>query len=169
MKSRALLFATLIASSAAMAADFQLNGGSVHFTAPSDWPVIMQMSEGNPQVVAFSVKDPAAAGTDESSRVTVTSKTISDGAAFQALVNGALDKAKQQQSYEQDKDDSDGSSLRYYAAEGKTRYHYHEHFYFRNGFGVQLRCARPVLDKTSKEWVAGFEKGCEEIAASLAK
>lgn len=170
MKSRALLFATLVASAtAAASADFQLNGGSVHFTAPSDWPVIMQMSEGNPQVVAFSVKDPAAAGTDETSRVTVTSKKLNDGAAFQSLVNGALDKAKQQQGYEQDKDSTDTSSLRYYAAEGKTRYHYTEHFYFKNSLGVQLRCARPVLEKTSKEWVAGFEKGCEEIAASLAK
>ncbi len=170
MKSRALLFATLIASAtAAASADFQLNGGSVHFSAPSDWPVIMQMSEGNPQVIAFQVKDRATEGTEESSRVTVTSKKIGDGSAFQAMVNGALDKAKQQQGYEQDKESADSSSLRYYAAEGKTRYHYREHFYFKNGLGVQLRCARPILDKTSKEWVADFEKGCDEIAASLAK
>lgn len=170
MKSRALILATLIAISApAMAADFQLNGGSVHFSAPGEWPVIMQMSEGNPQVVAFSVKDPAAAGTDETSRVTVTSKKIADGPAFQAMVNGALEKAKQQQDFSSDKDNADSSSLRYSAAEGKTHYHYREHFYFKNGLGVQLRCARPMLDKTSKEWVADFEKGCDEIAASLAK
>jgi hypothetical protein len=130
----------------------------------------MQMSEGNPQVVAFSVKDPAAAGTDESSRVTVTSKKLADGAAFQAMVSGAQEKARQQQDFNADKekDNADSSSLRYSAAEGKTRYHYREHFFFKNGLGVQLRCARPLLDKTSREWVASFEKGCDEIAASLA-
>lgn len=170
MKSRSLLVAALVASAtAAASADFDLNGGSVHFRAPADWPVIMQVSEGNPQVIAFQVKDPATEGTEEGSRVTVTSKKLGDGNAFQSMVNGALEKAKQQTGFEQDKDNTDSSSLRYYAAESKTRYHYREHFYYKNGLGVQLRCARPVLDKTSKEWVATFEKGCDEIAASLAK
>lgn len=151
------------------AADYQLNGGIVRFSAPADWAVAMQMSEGNPQVVAFAVRDPAAEGTDEGPRVSVTSRRLDDAAAFQALVNGALDKARQQSGYEQDKDNADSASLRYYASEGKARYHYREHFYYKAGIGVQLRCTRPVLDKTSPQWTADFEKGCDQIAASLAK
>ena len=159
----------LTCSLAAVGANFDLNGGSVHFSAPSEWPVIMQMTEGNPQVVAFQVKDPAAEGTDESSRVSVTSRKLSDAAAFQGMVGAAMDKAKQQTGYEQDKDNADAGSLRYFGTEGKTRYHYREHFYFKNGVGIALRCARPVLDKTSKAWIDGFEKGCDEISSSLAR
>jgi len=171
MSSSRFLAAALLAtvSFAATAADFNLNGGSVHFTAPSDWPVIMQMTEGNPQVVAFQVKDPAAEGTDESSRVSVTSRKLDDAVAYQAMVRTASDKAKQQTGYEQDKDTGDVGSLRYTATEGKARYHYREHFYFHEGVGISLRCARPMLDKTSKSWVADFEKGCDQIAESLAK
>ena len=81
--------------------------------------------------------------------MSVTSRRLDDAAAFQALVNGALDKARQQSGYEQDKDNADSASLRFYASEGKARYHYREHFYYKAGIGVQLRCTRPVLDKTS--------------------
>jgi hypothetical protein len=171
MSPSRLLAAALLASLsfAAAAAEFDLNGGSVHFSAPSDWPVIMQMTEGNPQVVAFQVKDPAAEGTEESSRVSVTSRKLEDAVAYQAMVRTATDKAKQQTGYEQDKDAGDASSLRYTATEGKARYHYREHFYFRDGVGISLRCARPMLDKTSRSWVADFEKGCDQIAGSLAK
>ena len=44
----------------------------------ADWAVAMQMSEGNPQVVAFAVRDPAAEGTDEGPRVSVTSRRLDD-------------------------------------------------------------------------------------------
>ncbi len=167
--SLGLSLGLLLLAAGAQAADFDLNSGAVHFSAPSEWPVIMQMTEGNPQVVAFQVKDPAAEGTEESSRVSVTSRKLADSQAFQSMVNGALEKAKQQTGYEQDKDASDTSSLRYYGTEGKARYHYREQFWFKNGIGVALRCARPVLDKTSKTWVANFEAGCDAISASLAK
>lgn len=167
---RSLFFLALAgAALPAAATDYQLNGGIVRFSAPTEWAVAMQMSEGNPQVVAFAVKDPAAEGTDEGPRVSVTSRKLDDASAFQTLVNGALDKARQQTGFEQDKDNTDSGSLRYYASEGKARYHYREHFFFKSGVGVQVRCARPVLDKTSKQWTADFEKGCDQIAASLAK
>jgi hypothetical protein len=168
LSARLSLCLVLLAASAA-AADFDLEGGAVHFAAPGDWPVIMQMTEGNPQVVAFQVKDPAAEGTEESSRVTVTARKLADGAAFQEMVNGALEKARQQTGYEQDQAGGDSSTLRYFATEGKARYHYREQFYFKHGAGVILRCARPVLDKTSPAWTAAFEKGCDGIAASLAQ
>ena len=168
MSSRWLLCLVFLAATAG-AAEFDLNAGAVHFSAPGDWPVIMQMTEGNPQVVAFQVKDPAAEGTEESSRVSVTSRKLNDAQGFQAMVNGALEKAKQQTGYEQDKAAGDGNALRYFASEGKARYHYREQFYFKNGIGVTLRCARPVLDKTSPAWTAAFESGCDAIASSLAR
>ena len=67
--------------------EFSLNEGIVKFTAPPAWPVIMQKTEGNPQAVAFQVKDPADEGTGEATRVTVSTKLLDDTSNFQALVN----------------------------------------------------------------------------------
>lgn len=169
MLARITSFALLCASAgAAHAADFTLNNGVVAFSAPSDWPVIMQMTEGNPQVVAFQVKDPADAGTGEASRVTVTTRKLDDAQAFQEFVNTSIEKAKQTPGYEHTSG-GDGSSLRYSGLNVKTRYEYRETYYYRNGIGVQLRCMHPVLKGTTSAWLAAFDKGCDEVAASLGK
>jgi hypothetical protein len=162
----ALLLAGL--SAAAGAADYTLNDGAVAFSAPGDWPVIMQMSEGSPQVIAFQVKDPADTGTGEATRVTVTTRKLDDAQAFQAFVNQSLDKAKQTPGYESETG-PDGSSLRYSGLNQKTRYKYRESYFYKNGISVQLRCVHPVLKGTSPAWVAAFDQGCDQIAASLQK
>ncbi|HSX60005.1 MAG TPA: hypothetical protein VLF18_07395 [Tahibacter sp.] len=165
----ALLAALLTAaSSAAGAADYTLNDGAIAFSAPSDWPVIMQMSEGNPQVVAFQVKDPADSGTGEATRVTVTTRKLDDAQAFQSFVNQALEKARQTPGYESETG-SDGGSLRYSGLNQKTRYKYRESYFYKNGIAVQLRCVHPVLKGTSPAWVAAYAQGCDQIAASLQK
>jgi hypothetical protein len=163
-----LIAALCAAAGAAQAANFTLNDGAVGFSAPSDWPVIMQMSEGSPQVVAFQVKDPADEGTGESSRVTVTTRKLADAQAFQEFVNTSLEKAKQTPGYEHTAG-GDASSLRYSGMVAKTRYQYRENYFYRNGVGVQLRCVHPTLKATTQAWLAAFDKGCDEIAASLGK
>ena len=168
MLARIILALTCAAAGAAHAADFKLNDGIIAFSAPSDWPVIMQMTEGSPQVVAFQVKDPADAGTGEASRVTVTTRKLADAQAFQDFVNAALEKAKQTPGYEHQQG-GDGSSLRYFGMNVKTRYQYRESYFYRNGVGVQLRCMHPVLKGTTQAWLAAFDKGCDDIAASLGK
>jgi hypothetical protein len=150
------------------AADYSLNQGAISFSAPQDWPVIMQMSEGNPQVIAFQVKDPADTGTGEATRVTVTTRKLDNAQAFQAFVNAGLDKARQTPGYESEKG-ADGGSLRYTGLNAKTRYSFRENYFYRNGIAVQLRCVHPLLKATSPAWVAAFSQGCDQIAASLQK
>jgi hypothetical protein len=167
MLARITLALVCAVAGAAHAAEFKLNDGTIAFSAPSDWPVIMQMTEGNPQVVAFQVKDPADTGTGEASRVTVTTRRLDDAQAFQEFVNTSIEKAKQAPGYEHEA--GDGSSLRYSGLNVKTRYQYRENYFYRNGVGVQLRCMHPVLKGTSPGWLSAFDKGCDEIAATLAK
>jgi hypothetical protein len=157
-----------VCAGAAHAADFKLNDGVIGFSAPADWPVIMQMTEGSPQVVAFQVKDPADAGTGEASRVTVTTRKLDDAQAFQEFVNTSIEKAKQTPGYEHESG-GDGSSLRYSGLNVKTRYQYRENYFYRNGVGVQLRCMHPILKGTTPAWLAAFDQGCDQIVATLAK
>lgn len=155
-------------SATAAAADYTLNDGAIAFSAPADWPVIMQMSEGSPQVLAFQVKDPADSGTGEATRVSVTTRKLDDAQAFQAFVGQALDKARQTPGYESEAG-ADGSSLRYSGLNQKTRYKYRESYFYKNGIAVQLRCVHPVLKGTAPAWIAAFDQGCDQIAASLQK
>ena len=162
-------FPALLLGTAAAAADapgeFSLNSGLVKFTAPSAWPVIMQKTEGNPQVVAFQIKDPADAGTDEASRVTVSTKQLDDTGSFQALVNVEVNKGKQMPDYEK-RDSGDPTVLRFLARNGKTRYEYRDTWYLNGHVMVHVRCARPLLEKTTAQWTADYEKGCAEVMQS---
>jgi len=147
--------------------EYSLNQGFVKFSAPPQWPVIMQKTEGTPQFIALQVKDPADEGTGEASVVRVETKLLDDSANFQATVNVGLDKAKQMPAYEQHTEGVDPSTLRYYATNGKTRYEYRETWYLNGHVAVHVRCARPVLAKTSAQWTTEYEKGCQQIIASL--
>jgi hypothetical protein len=149
------------------AGEFTLDQGFVKFNAPPDWPVIMQKTEGNPQFVAFQVKDPADTGSGEATRVTVDTKLLDDSANFQSMVNVGLDKAKQTPGYEQRTDGIDASALRYFALNGKTRYEYRETWYLNGHVMVHARCARPMLATTTAQWTAEYEKGCAQIMQSL--
>lgn len=162
------LLLTGAAAGAVSAADYSLNDGIVKFSAPDSWPVIMQMTEGSPQVVAFQVKDPADSGTDEATRVSVTTRKLEDAQAFQSFVSSSMEKARQTPGYESE-NGSDGGSLRYSGLNGKTRYKFRESYYFQNSVAVQLRCVRPVLKSTSAAWIASFDQGCDQIAQSLQK
>jgi hypothetical protein len=149
------------------AGDYSLDQGFVHFSAPPQWPVIMQKTEGNPQFIALQVKDPADTDTGEATRVTVDTKLLDDSSNFQAMVNLGVEKAKQSPGYEQRTEGVDASTLRYYAMNGKTRYEYRETWYLNGHVMVHVRCARPMLEKTTAQWTAEYEKGCQQIIASL--
>ena len=169
LKSRFASFAVALALSAGAAAEtpgeFTLNQGIVKFSAPPAWPVIMQKSEGNPQAIAFQVKDPADEGTGEATRVTVSTKLLDDPSNFQALVNAEVDKGKQMPGYEKS-DSGDPTVLRFFARNGKTRYEYRDTWYLNGHIFVHVRCARPMLEKTTAQWTADYEKGCQQIMAS---
>ena len=147
-------------------AEFSLDQGFVKFSAPSAWPVIMQKTEGDPQVIAFQVKDPADEGSGEATRVSVTTKVLDDSSNFQAMVNRDVDKAKQMADYEKRNDGVDASVLRYFARNGKQRYEYRETWYLNGHVIVHVRCARPMLEKTAAQWTTDYEKGCTEIMTS---
>lgn len=147
--------------------DYSLDQGFVKFSAPPSWPVIMQKNEGNPQFVAFQVKDPADTDTGEATRITVETKLLDDSSNFQSQVNVAVDKAKQSPGYEQRTEGVDPSVLRYFALNGKTRYEYRETWYLNGHVIVHARCARPMLAATTPQWTAEYEKGCAQIMTSL--
>jgi hypothetical protein len=146
---------------------YTLDQGFVRFSAPPSWPVMMQKTDGNPQFIAFQVKDPADTGTGEASRVTVDAKLLDNSDNFQPLVNAGMDKAKQLPGYEQRTDGVDPSVLRYLAMNGKTRYEYRETWYLTGHVVVHVRCARPMLAATTAQWTAEYEKGCAQIMQSL--
>lgn len=147
--------------------NFSLDEDYIKFTAPPAWPVILQKTEGNPQFIAFQVKDPADAGTGEATRVSVETKLLDNSSNFQAMVNVGMDKARQMTGYEQHTEGVDPSVLRYYALNGKTRYEYRETWYLNGHVVVHVRCARPMLAATTPQWTADYEKGCSEIMQSL--
>jgi hypothetical protein len=168
--SRFVILATgallAVAAVAETPGEYSLNSGLVKFVAPVAWPVIMQKTEGNPQAIAFQVKDPAEEGSGETTRVSVNTKLLDDPSNFQMLVNADVYKSKQMPDYEKRDDGVDASVLRFFAREGKTRYEFRETWYLNRHILVHIRCVRPMLEKTTAQWVADYEKGCAEIMAS---
>lgn len=163
------LFAGLLLAAGAAAetpGEYSLNDGAIKFNAPAAWPVIMQKTEGNPQVVAFQVKDPADEGSGEATRVTVNTKLLDDSASFKAQVDADVNKGKQMPEYEKRDDGVDASVLRYFARNGKTRYEYRETWYLNGRLMIHVRCARPMLEKTTAQWAAEYEKGCAQVLQS---
>jgi len=146
--------------------EFSLYQGIVKFNAPAAWPVILEKTEGTPQFVAFQVKDPADTGSGEATRVTVNTKLLDDSIAFQALVNIEVDKARQMPEFEKREDGVEASVLRYFARNGKARYEYRETWYLNGHLMVHVRCARPMLENTTAQWTADYEKGCAQVMQS---
>ncbi|MGH8042567.1 MAG: hypothetical protein ACREPN_11035 [Rudaea sp.] len=163
-------FSLLLVAGAALAqtpGEYSLDAGFIKFSAPPAWPVIMQKNEGDPQFVAFQVKDPADSGSGEATRVTVETRLLNNSSNFQALVNRDVDKAKQMPDYQQHMDGIDASVLRYSARNGNTPYEYRETWYLNGHLIVHVRCARPLLAKTAPQWTTDYNAGCAQIMQSL--
>src|SRR5579883_1264106 len=165
-----LLIASIAASAAAQTpknpepgTHYALYEGAVKFSAPSDWPPIMQKTEGTPQFVAFQVRNPADQGSGEVSQASVEAKLLNDASTFPALVNAGTDKAKQMPGYEARGDSVGANALHYIALDGKQRYEYREAWYLDLKIFIHIRCARPLLTETSTAWTAAFESGCAQL------
>ncbi|MBN8888601.1 MAG: hypothetical protein J0I77_23005 [Rudaea sp.] len=141
---------------------YSLYQGAVKFSAPSNWPAIMQKTEGTPQFVAFQVRDPADQGSGEASQVSVEAKVLNDASTFPALVNAGSDKAKQMPGYEARSGDG-ANVLHYLALNGKQRYEYRETWYLDSKILIHVRCARPLLAATTAEWTAAYDAGCAQV------
>ena len=164
------LFAALTAASAFAAeskTSYTLYENIVKFKAPSDWTVIMEKKNGNPQFMAFQVRDPADPENNEIAQVTVNAKLMHDSTFFQQQVDAATDKAKSLPGFEQVTEGVDPTVMRYYAMNGKTRYEYRDTFYLTNHLLLHIRCARPMLPDTTREWTDAYNKGCAELMQSL--
>ena len=147
--------------------DYTLYEHIVKFKAPADWPVIMEKKDGNPQFIAFQIKDPADPKSEELAQLTVSAKLLHDSSFFQQQVDAATDKAKQLPGFEVVTEGVDPSVFRYYAMNGKSRYEYRETFYLMSHLLLHVRCSRPLLAATTPAWTDAYNKSCAEIMASL--
>lgn len=160
------LFVLLLGAANAAAADYSLFENIVKFSAPSDWPVLMEKKNGNPQFIAFQIKDPADPENNDIAQVTVNAKLMHDSSFFQQQVDAATDKAHQLPGFELAKA-SDPNVFRYYAINGKTRYEYRETFYLVSHLLLHVRCVRPMLAATTQAWSDQYDKDCADIMQSL--
>lgn len=146
---------------------YSLFEGIVRFSAPAQWPVILEKKEGVPQFIAFQIKDPAAEGSGESSEVWVDAKLLNDATTSQALVNAATDRAKKTPGFEAAKDNEANGALHYTALNGKQRYEYRETWQLAATILAHVRCTRPLLAATSAAWTTDYDAGCNTVMQSL--
>jgi hypothetical protein len=168
MKIRPLVFSALCAACAAPliahAADYSLDDGQVHFSAPDAWTALMEKHDGEPQFVALRINEPGAQP-DTLARITVTTQHARDAQAFQQFVNGNVAKARRLTEYHSNDAHPIPSGRRYTATENKQKTDYTEYYYYRDGIAIQVRCVRPEAAPAS--WAATFDAGCSAIAKAV--
>jgi hypothetical protein len=169
MNMRPLFFFALCVFGAAPqiahAADYSLDDGQVHFSAPDAWMPIMEKHDGEPQFIALRVAEPDAPP-DTLARITVTTQHADDAHAFQQFVNANVAKARRLTEYRSNDSHPLPSGRRYTATENKQKKAYTELYYFRDGIAIQVRCVRP--DAAPATWAATFDAGCSAIAKAVA-
>ena len=170
MKALALPFAFVSLAALAQAkTDYALNAGQVHFHVPPDWTAIMEKADGDPQAVIFQVPDPATQGTEDTASVTIKTRALKSGDDFQSFVTDAFERAKGQGGYENDSTNKESSVHRYFVTRNKVRYLVRDSYQMNGNIGIEVRCQRPVLDATPKEWNDRFDASCASVVASLKK
>jgi hypothetical protein len=168
MKALALPLAIVSCALFAQAkTDYELNAGQVHFRVPPDWTAIMEKSDGDPQAVIFQVPDAAAQGTEDTASVTVKTRSLKASTDFSAFVTDEFERAKGQAGYEADSSNKDSSVHRYYVMRNKTRYLVHDTYQLTGNVAVEVRCQRPLIDATPKDWSDHFDSACLGVVASL--
>lgn len=156
--------ALCVAPLLAHAADYSLDDGQVHFSAPDAWTSLMEKHDGDPQFLALQVREPGAAP-DTLARITVTTQHVSDAQAFQQFVNAGIAKSRHLPDYRADDAHPVPSGRRYTAQENKQKTAYLEYYYYRNGLAIQVRCIRP--DAAAAQWASTFDAGCSAIAKGV--
>jgi hypothetical protein len=157
---------TVLMASTVHATDVSMAGGSVNFHTPDGWVDILD-TQSDPEVHVFQVPDPSATGKVSLARVTVTVKQVADVSAFQQYMGDASAKALTLPGYKAAAVVPGPNSFVYTAQESGVPYSYSEHYWFKNGYAISLRCLRPTQSEAGAEWKAAFEKGCDSIAATL--
>ena len=161
-----IAFATALLAGGAHAADVSMADGSVHFSTPDNWLGIME-TQGDPEARVFQVPDPSPTGKNSLARVTVTVKQVADVNGFNQYRSEATAKAMALPSYKAAAVPPSPNSNIYTAQENATGFNYTEHYWFKNGHAIQLRCVRPSQTEAGADWKAAFDKGCDAIAAQL--
>lgn len=167
---KALPFVLLLCAAAAGAQttnDFALNDGKIRFSVPGTWTAIMEKSDGNPQAIVFQVPDPATQGTEDAATITVKTRQLKSPDDFAEAVQNELSLSKAQTGYESQPAGADSSVHRYFVLRGKTRYEVRDRFVMIGTIAAQVRCQRPLLDATSRDWSAAWDSGCSRISASV--
>lgn len=169
MKSRSMLSGVILLAAgfalSAHAADYSLDNGTVHFSAPDAWTALMEKHDGEPQFIALRVNEPDAPET--LARITVTTQHANDAQAFQQFVKASVAKARRLTEYRSNDSQPIPSGRRYTATENKQKTDYTEYYYYRDGVAIQVRCVRPEAAQAS--WAATFDAGCHAIAKAVAQ
>ena len=161
----ALLCASALAITPAFAADYSLANGTVRFSAPDAWPVLMEKQDGARQFVALQVKDPS--NHQALARITVTTERVDGVQGFQAFLNSGTERARKLPGYAAVNNPGSTSSLRYTATENHEKNAYDEHYAFRSNLAIQVRCIRPA--SAPADWRNTFDAGCQSIVTAVEK
>jgi len=148
------------------ATEVSMADGSVHFSTPDNWLGIME-TEGDPEARVFQVPDPSPTGKNSLARVTVTVKRVDDVNGFNQYRSEATAKAMTLPGYKAAAVPPSPNSNVYTAQENAAGFSYTEHYWFKNGHAIQLRCVRPSQTQAGAAWKAEFDKGCDALAAQL--
>jgi hypothetical protein len=162
----AIVFASALLAGSAHATEVSMADGSVNFSAPDNWLGIME-TQGDPEARVFQVPDPSPTGKNSLARVTVTVKLADDINGFNQYRSEATAKAMALPGYKAAAVPPEPNSNVYTAQENATDFSYTEHYWFKNGHAIQLRCVRPSQTQAGAAWKAAFDKGCDAIAARL--
>jgi hypothetical protein len=160
------LATTLLLAGRVHATDVSMAGGSVSFSTPDSWLDIMD-TQGESEVRVFQVPDPSPTGKNSLARVTVTVTQAADVSGFNQFKADATAKAIALPGYKIDPVAPQPNSNLYTAQENGAEFSYIEHYWFKNGHAIQLRCMRPSQTQAGNAWKAEFDKGCDAIAARL--
>jgi hypothetical protein len=158
--------ATVLLAGTVHATEVSMADGSVHFSTPDNWLGIME-TQGDPEARVFQVPDPSPTGKNSLARVTVTVKQVADVNGFNQYRSEATAKAMTLPGYKAAAVPPSPNSNVYTAQENATGFSYTEHYWFKNGHAIQLRCVRPSQTQAGAAWMAEFDKGCDAVAAQL--
>lgn len=162
-----LLLAAAFATSAS-AAEYSLNQGTVHFSVPGDWTVMISKTSGDPQLYAFQVPNPHAEGT--LTRVTISTHQVANRAAFDTLLNNAKNTAGNMPNYKNEASPSTSpTTLRYSAEQDGEAMRYRQSFHFQPDLAVEIRCVSPRNNPAPASWKRTYARACDAIAAQLAQ
>ncbi|MEO6798603.1 MAG: hypothetical protein ABI178_01500 [Rhodanobacter sp.] len=159
-------FATAMVAGGAHAAAVSMADGAITFNTPESWLSIMQ-TQGDPEAQVFQVPDPSPTGKTSLARVTVTVKRVPDISSFHQFMAEATAKGLVLPGYKAAAVPPDPNSNVYTAQENGIQFSYTEHYWFKLGYAIQLRCVRPSKSLAGPAWEAGFDKGCVALAAQL--